>query len=203
MTRALAAEGLAWLCRAVCGVSVQWLCDPFARTQRVYFANHTSHLDAVLIWGCLPHCQRRRTHPVAARDYWDAAPVRRWLSEAFGAVLIDRGSISSRRNPLDDMERALGNEDSLILFPEGTRGDGPDCGRFHSGLYHLAMRRNCLEFIPVHLRNLNRIMPKGEFLPVPLISQVTFGPSMRAEPGVAKTAFLDGAKDALESLSQP
>jgi 1-acyl-sn-glycerol-3-phosphate acyltransferase len=202
---------LAAIARGISGVQVQWAgCEPDER-QRIYFANHTSHLDFVVLWSALPSEIRARTRPIAAKDYWDETPLRRYLAEnVFRAVLLERGSLARAKNPeetrfvgrhlIEDMASALGEKHSLILFPEGTRGTGEKIGRFRSGLYHLALRRPDVELVPAYLENLNRILPKGEFLPVPMLSLLTFGKPIQVAPDEDKDLFLERAREAVSSL---
>jgi 1-acyl-sn-glycerol-3-phosphate acyltransferase len=198
------ASALAGFARFVSGVQVRWLdCAPLAG-QRVYFANHTSHLDAVVLWAALPAASRSRTAPVAGRDYWEKTAVRRYLSaRVFQAVLINRQPPGAERSRaaaeavLADLVAAIDRGLSLIVFPEGTRGSGEDVAAFKSGLYHLACQRPDLELVPAYLDNLNRILPKGEVLPVPLLSSATFGPPIRIAPAEPKSDFLARARDAV------
>jgi 1-acyl-sn-glycerol-3-phosphate acyltransferase len=202
---------LAAVARGISGVQVQWAgCEPDER-QRIYFANHSSHLDFVVLWSALPSEIRARTRPIAAKDYWEATPLRRFLANnVFHAVFLDRGTSNKSRNPdehhfvgrhlIGEMAEALGGENSLILFPEGTRGSGERVGPFRSGLYHLAMHRPDVQLVPAYLENLNRILPKGEFLPVPMLSLLTFGKPLELEPGEDKDAFLERAHEAVSSL---
>jgi len=187
--------------RAVCGARARWLgCEP-SEQQRIYFANHTSHLDAIVLWATLPMALRARTRPVAAKDYWTANRLRVWLAEkVFRAVLIERRRVTASENPLRDMLSALDAGDSLILFPEGSRYAGLEPRPFKSGLYHLAKKRPKVEFIPVYLENLNRILPKGEILPVPLMGSVTIGAPIRLESGESKELFLERARKAVWNL---
>lgn len=201
---------LAMLARLIAGGSVRWLEQLPDTRQHVYFANHSSHLDFILVWSSLPPLVRRQTRPVAARDYWDGGPIRRYLAaKVFRAVLIDRtrpgvvgGSTAAERGreAIVRMLEALDAADSLIVFPEGTRGSGEDLAPFKSGLYHLCRERPDLELVPVHIENLNRILPKGEHVPVPMISRITFGSPMRLEDGEPKNAFLERARDAVQGL---
>jgi 1-acyl-sn-glycerol-3-phosphate acyltransferase len=173
--------------------------------QRVYFANHASNLDAPVIWASLPKPLRRATRPVAARDYWAATPIRRHLANnVFHCVLIERQKVSARNNPLAAMEEALAGGSSLILFPEGTRttDDEGEMATFKPGLWHLAKKNPQVELVPVYLENLNRILPKGEFILIPLLAAVTFGAAMRIEEGEEKMDFLKRAKSAVEQLSE-
>ena len=195
-------SAIAGLARLIAGGSVQWAERP-TPAPRVYFANHTSHLDFVLLWSYLPPEIRGRTRPVAARDYWEKSRLRRYLAgEVFHALLIDRAGPEARA-AVDQMASCLSAGDSLILFPEGTRGSGEQIAQFKSGLFHLSEAQPGLELVPVAIENLNRILPKGEFLPVPMVSRVSFGPSLSLGEGEAKDEFLGRARRALEELREP
>lgn len=201
----LARHTLALLARFFSGASVRWVDSQPDTCQRVYFANHTSHLDAIVIWSSLPQEVRMITRPVAAKDYWTAGAVRRYLAtRLFNAILIDRTEIKVHQSPVDIMIREIGQQYSIIVFPEGGRATGinPDVGEFKSGLYYLCKKRPDLELIPVYIDNMNRILPRGEVLPVPLLSCVTFGPPMWLEKGEAKTDFLERARQAVRKLKE-
>jgi 1-acyl-sn-glycerol-3-phosphate acyltransferase len=187
--------------RALCGSRARWQgCEP-AACPRIYFANHTSHLDAVVLWATLPAPLRARTRPVAAKDYWEASRFRRWMAEkVFHALLIERRKVTVHENPLHDMLKALDAGDSLILFPEGTRSSHLEPQPFKSGLFHLAKERPAVALIPVYLENLNRILPKGEILPVPLLGSVTLGTPVKLAAGETKDSFLGRARNAVWDL---
>ena len=179
--------------------------------QRIYYANHTSHLDFILIWSSLPRHVRERTRPVAGRDYWERSRFRRYyVRNVFNAVLIDRqlldrdtvgGAFDRRgREAVEQMLEGLGNEYSLILFPEGTRGSGESIGQFRSGLFHLCRERPDVELVPVRIHGAHKVLPKGRFVPRPQESDLTFGPAMRLEEGESRTAFIERARAALSRL---
>jgi 1-acyl-sn-glycerol-3-phosphate acyltransferase len=156
----------------------------------------------VLIWSALPDAHRDRARPVAAADYWNGDPLRRYLIRAvFNGVLIARDKADRKEDPIDTLTRAVDAGSSLILFPEGTRNPGEGLLPFKSGIYHLACRRPELEFVPVWLDNLARVMPKGAWLPLPLLCTATFGPALRLHEGEAKQEFLDRARNALFALA--
>jgi 1-acyl-sn-glycerol-3-phosphate acyltransferase len=170
--------------------------------QRVYFANHSSNGDFVLLWTALPAPLRRQTRPVAALDYWLTSPIRAFIGrEVFNAVLIDRRPEARTEDPVAQMAAALDQGSSLILFPEGQRNssDTPLLP-FKSGLYHLAKTRPGVDLVPVWIANLNRVMPKGEIIPVPLICTLTFGSPLHLTPDESKDAFLARATQALLAL---
>ena len=194
---------LALIAKFLSGVTVRWIdCQPDV-CQRIYFANHTSHLDAIVLWSALPSDVRVLARPVAAKDYWSAGPVRRYLAHrVFNALLIDRKRIKVHQSPVDTMIREIGHRYSLIVFPEGGRSSGPDVGQFKSGLYYLSKKRPDLELIPVHIDNMNRILPRGEVLPVPLLTCVSFGPPMWLERNEPKADFLRRARQAVLRLKE-
>lgn len=200
---------VAGVIRVVTGVQARWSnWESFNSAgpdrQRIYFANHNSNLDAPVIWAALPAPLRRRTRPVAAEDYWNRGPMRRLLARrVFRCVLIPRHNLSAHHHPLQTIEPALDEGCSLILFPEGTRAidDDAGIGEFKPGLWHLARRHPELELVPVHLENLNRILPKGEFIPVPLLGAVTFGEGLHVQENETKEQFLRRARAAIEALA--
>lgn len=170
--------------------------------QRIYFANHSSNGDFVLLWTALPTPLRRRTRPVAALDYWLTSPLRAFIGrEVFNAVLIDRRPEARTEDPVAQMAAALDQGSSLILFPEGQRNSTEaTLLPFKSGLYHLAKARPGVDLVPVWIANLNRVMPKGEVIPVPLICTLTFGAPLHLAQDEAKDAFLARMTQALLAL---
>lgn len=195
----LAALGVVLVARFVTAVRAVWRgVDPVPE-QRVYFANHCSNGDFVLIWTALPPRMRRQTRPVAGSDYWLRSPLRRFIiRDVFNAVLIDRNPETRRDDPVGLMTQALDEGASLILFPEGTRNTtGARLLSFRRGLFHLALARPRVPLVPVWIENLNRVLPKGEIVPVPLVCTVTFGAAIWIVPGEEKGAFLARATEAL------
>jgi len=170
--------------------------------QRIYFANHSSHIDTLALWSALPESLRRRTRPVAARDYWGRGRLRPWLAlKGLNAVLIERVRKEDSDDPLTPLAVALNEGDSLILFPEGTRRDEALPGEFRSGIYRLAQRYPEVELLPVYLENLHRVMPKGALLPVPLYCAVRFGAPLVRIGNESKENFLLRARQAVIELA--
>ncbi|MEP4198278.1 MAG: lysophospholipid acyltransferase family protein [Aliishimia sp.] len=180
-----------------------WMGSPPGARQRVYYANHTSNADTVLIWAALPPTIRRRTRPVAAADYWLKNRLRKFFGTAvFNTVLIQRDpNQRGDDNPVAQMSDAIDEGSSLIIFPEGRRNDTEaPLLPFKSGLFHMACARPEVDLIPVWIDNLNGVMPRGEVIPVPLICQVFFGEAVHMAPDEDKEAFLTRASAALEAL---
>jgi len=201
MTRADLAGGLlAFIARLITGAQGHWKGCPPKAEQRIYFANHQSHLDWVLIWAALPHELRAVTRPIAAKDYWTSTPLKQWITtEVFHAVYVNRARTDDQ-DPLDPLLQALGNGDSLVIFPEGTRSNKSEPQAFKSGLFHLAQQFPAVQLIPAWIDNVQRVMPKGEVVPAPILCTVTFGAPLLLAEGEDKREFLARARAAVVAL---
>ena len=183
------------------GAYARWIGTRPTDAQRIYFANHTSHIDTLAIWSSLPRGLRSHTRPIAARDYWGRGLKKYIATRCFGAVLIDRAREDTRVDPLDPLREALRAGDSLIIFPEGTRGNSAVPARFRSGLFRLAGEFPAVELIPVYLDNLHRSLPKGALLPVPVVCTVRFGAPLVRIGSEEKEAFLERARQAVIAMN--
>ena len=188
------------------GAYARWIGTGPSSTQRIYFANHTSHIDTLAIWSSLPRALRPRTRPIAARDYWGSGLRKYIATRGFGAVLIDRNRANTNDkpdvDPLAPLRAALIEGDSLIIFPEGTRGQDALPARFRSGLYRLAGEFPAVELVPVYLDNLHRSLPKGALLPVPMVCTVRFGAPIALAAGEDREIFLERARAAVIALAE-
>ena len=258
------------LVRLLTGAQARWWGCPPKAEQRIYFANHQSHIDLVMIWAALPQELRSITRPIAARDYWTSSPLKRWITtEVFNAIYVERGGsaplpadLSVQENPaaapapaervepsldpapapaiapahpaeaaqgqlnldaapepasappperltpgtpeamlpLQPLIDALQSGDSIIIFPEGTRGHTGEPQKFKSGLYTLATMFPDVVLVPAWIDNVQRVMPKGEVVPVPILCSVTFGAPIQVEDGEERRPFLDRAREAVIAL---
>lgn len=201
LERLVAALIIGFVC-LLTGAQAFWRGGRPNAAQRIFFANHASHGDFVLLWASLPPWLRRHTRPVAGADYWNKSALRRFIGgRVFRAVLIDRERKEESSDPIEQMVAALANGDSLIIFPEGTRNTTDAVLLpFKSGLFHLAAKYPRAELVPVWVNNLARVMPKGQLVPIPLLCTVTFGASLPRIDGEDKAAFLDRARAAMLAL---
>ena len=189
----------AWV---VTGARPIWLGSAPNGRQRIYFANHASHGDFILLTACLPRDERDQLRAAAAADYWGKTRLRRFIAEELlNSVLIDRNSFVTGGSPMQDLLEVLNQGESLILFPEGTRNTTNELLRFRSGLYNLTLERPDVELIPCWIENMSRVLPKGEFLPVPLLCRVVFGAPVVLEDGEDRKIFLNRARNALLALN--
>ena len=154
----------------------------------------------MLIWAALPRELRASTRPIAARDYWTSGRFKHWITrEVFNAVYVNRQR-SDDQDPLEPLVEALQHGDSLVIFPEGTRSNLGLPQPFKSGLYHLARQFPQVQLIPAWIDNVQRVMPKGEVVPVPLLCTVTFGAPLALAEGEDKRDFLARARAAVVAL---
>lgn len=188
------------LIRVLTGAQARWYGCPPKAVQRIYFANHQSHADLVMIWAALPRELRHITRAVAARDYWTRSPFKQWLTSAvFNVIYVSRDR-SAQEDPLEPLIEALRAGDSLILFPEGTRGHAEEPQPFKAGLFNLASRFPQVELVPAWIANVQRVMPKGEVVPVPVLCSVTFGTPLQLGQDEDRPAFLQRAREAVIAL---
>ena len=188
------------LIRILTGSQARWWGCPPKALQRIYFANHQSHADLVMIWAALPKDLRHRTRAVAARDYWTKTPFKQWITSAVFNVIYVSRSREADEDPLEPLVEALRGGDSLILFPEGTRGFADEPQAFKAGLYNLALQFPEVELVPAWINNVQRVMPKGRVVPVPVLCSVSFGVPMQVLPGEDCAAFLQRARTAVIAL---
>ena len=202
---AAASAGLIVLAaRLLTGVRAFWTGTTPSKAQTLYFANHTSHGDFVLLWSTLPADLRAITRPVAGQDYWESSALRRFIgTDVFNSLMIrrDANSGAAGADPVEQMAEALRSGDSLIMFPEGTRNTGDDVLLpLKSGLYHLACACPQVRLVPVWIENLKRVLPKGALIPIPLACTVRYGEPIKLANGEDKKTFIARARKAMLDL---
>jgi 1-acyl-sn-glycerol-3-phosphate acyltransferase len=186
--------------RVLTGSQARWHGCPPKAEQRIYFANHQSHADLVMIWAALPKELRNVTRAIAARDYWTKTPFKKWLTSAVFNVIYVSRERTADEDPLEPLIAALAKGDSIILFPEGTRGHLEEPQAFKAGLFNLASKFPNEVLVPAWINNVQHVLPKGEVVPVPVLCSVTFGAPMRVEDGEERRDFLVRARQAVIAL---
>ncbi len=202
MLAKLMALFLLGLIRVLTGSQARWYGCPPKAEQRIYFANHQSHADLVMIWAALPKELRHMTRAIAARDYWTKTPFKQWLTtEVFNVIYVSRERTADE-DPLEPLLDALSKGDSIILFPEGTRGHTGEPQPFKAGLYNLAQKFPQAVLVPAWINNVQHVLPKGEVVPVPVLCSVTFGAPMQLQVGEDHRIFLERARNAVIALRE-
>jgi 1-acyl-sn-glycerol-3-phosphate acyltransferase len=146
------------------------------QTACIVVANHNSHLDALILMNLFPLSRLKRVHPVAAADYFLTNPALAWFSTTCLNILpIPRKGIHRDNNPITKMGERLAEGDSLILFPEGSRGDPEQMKPFQAGIAHLILKHPDVPVVPVFIHGAGKSLPKGELVPVPFFCDVVIG----------------------------
>lgn len=188
------------LVRLLTGAQARWYGCPPKAEQRIYFANHQSHIDLVLMWAAMPAELRHSTRAIAAKDYWTQSAFKQWITSAvFNVIYVER-TRSGDEDPLQPLLQALAQGDSVIIFPEGTRGFESEPAAFKAGLYNLAQKFPEARLIPVWINNVQRVMPKGQVIPVPILCSVTFGAPLAWDESEDHKQFLSRARQAVLAL---
>jgi 1-acyl-sn-glycerol-3-phosphate acyltransferase len=144
--------------------------------QFIIVSNHNSHLDTMALMSSLSFRQLSKTHPIAAGDYFGDSPAKSFITRLLtNAILIRRSKDSSSDKPIELMSRALSEGKSLILFPEGSRGEPEKMQEFKKGIGILLQKHPEIRYIPVYIRGMGKVLPKGEKLLVPFDTYVLFG----------------------------
>ncbi|MCU7890384.1 MAG: 1-acyl-sn-glycerol-3-phosphate acyltransferase [Candidatus Thiodiazotropha sp. (ex Ustalcina ferruginea)] len=174
-----------------------------AQGPAVVIANHNSHLDTLVLISLFPLCLLPKLRPVAAMDYFLR---NRWLAwfalNIIGIIPLRRGVKASHDDPLAEVVVALDNDDILILFPEGSRGETERVGRFKTGIAHIAQRRPevpMVPMVPVYLHGLGMALPKGDFVLVPFFCDVFVGEALHWQGD--RKAFMNGVTECMTALS--
>lgn len=163
-------------------------------------ANHTSHVDTLLMLSIFPAVAISKVRPAAAADYFLKDPVVGWFSRnIIGIVPVARDKV---RTEGEDVLRpaldALARGEIVVVFPEGTRGDGDELSRLKNGVARLAEAYPDAPVIPVWIQGAGRVLPKGEVVPVPMTCAVLVGPPIHWQG--RRTAFMDALRQGLQSL---
>ncbi len=143
-------------------------------------ANHNSHLDTMVMFSLYPLSKVHKLRPVAAADYFLCNPFIAWFSlNVIGIIPLSRSG-SIKKDLFKECHEALDNEDILLIFPEGTRGEPEKTSKLKKGLYYLCKDRTDTKIIPVMTHGLGRALPRGEALFVPFTCDIVIGDELPA-----------------------
>jgi 1-acyl-sn-glycerol-3-phosphate acyltransferase len=144
--------------------------------QCIIIANHNSHFDVVSIISTLPYRLRKKTCAVATIDYFGSSTLtKKLMSFFFNAILIHRNRKEGEMPALDILDQHIKAGRSLIIFPEGSRGEAGELAEFRKGVGVILSQNPGLPYIPVYLDGFGRVLPKKSFLILPMVSKVRFG----------------------------
>ncbi|CBW25392.1 putative acyltransferase [Halobacteriovorax marinus SJ] len=166
--------------KIVLGVKFRYDERPCFDQPKIIVANHNSHVDAIAILCSLSIKDLKRVHPVVARDYF----YRNSFTKLFAKLCLNSVSVSRSRqfeNPLKQCESLLESGHSLIIFPEGTRGNANEMKDFKQGVSILLKKFPNVEFVPAFCEGFGEILPKGQWLVLPSNSFLKIGKSKKVD----------------------
>jgi 1-acyl-sn-glycerol-3-phosphate acyltransferase len=165
----------------------------------ILVANHSSHVDTVLLLTIYPSKALDRVRPAAAADYFLKGRLMSWFSRNILAIVpVERNRAGTGEDVLAPAREALAAGDIVLIFPEGTRGDGEELTQLKSGVARLAAAFPAAPVTPVWLQGAGRVLPKGAHVPVPLNCTVLVGDAVHW--GGDRAAFMEELRVALEDL---
>ncbi len=146
--------------------------------QFIIIANHNSHIDTLALMSAMPKHKITEIKPVAASDYFGKNKIRGFLTKAFtNALLIPRSCAlrNKEKNPFAIMMKAINEGQSLIIYPEGSRGKANEMQEFKNGIGHVLLKYPHLAYIPTYIENTGHVLPKDRIIPMPFNCKVVFG----------------------------
>ncbi len=162
-------------------------------------ANHNSHIDTVMLLCLFPYRALSKVRPVAAADHFMRTPLSSWFAQnIIGILPVERGLQSRKNDPLAGCKTALENNEILLIFPEGTRGEAETMGPFKTGVARLAETYPDTPIIPVYLQGAGRVLPRGAKLIVPFNCSIIVGEPFSWTG--SKTSFMTRLKETILAL---
>lgn len=169
----------------------------------IVVANHNSHLDAPLLMTMFPIRRIAHTHPVAAADYFGKTAWRRTIVMiGMNAMGIER-TAGPGRDVLQPTIEALTAGESLIFFPEGSRGEPGVVGAFKPGIGKIVKSVPGVLVLPVFLAGAERSLPRGVSVPLPLGIDVTIGKPRAYSPLLDARAIAEMIRADVLALAPP
>lgn len=166
----------------------------------VVVANHNSHLDTAVLLASFPTSRIDRVRPLAAADYFLRNRLLAWFTTRIVGILPVNRHSAGDADPLLGASQALAAGSTLVMFPEGSRGEPGVFGDLRSGVARLARLHPEVPVIPVWLDGCERSMPKGSRLARPVRCSATVGRALFIRPGESTAEFLIRLRSAMVTL---
>lgn len=174
----------------ITGVSLKQKLELGDEKQVIIVANHNSHWDTLAIMATVPYEIFKNLKPVAAGDYFAGKGLKRWVTNNVLDLLLIPRKRKGDVSPLDQVRASLKSGKSILIFPEGTRGESEIMQDLKPGAAKLASEFPQIKVVPVQLEGMGKILPKGAKLPVPSMGSVKY------------MTYIKGAGETVESIMQ-
>jgi len=173
------------------GEAVEW------SRPMVVMANHNSHLDIPILYAALP-----RAFGMLAKSDLFRFPVFGRAMSGVGCVAIDRENKASARESILRAAEQVRAGDGIVVFPEGTRGDGASVRSFKKGPFHLVQAAG-VPVVPVGVRGSAHICPRDSFKVFPGVADVTIGAPIypRGPSATERNRLADEVRQTIARLS--
>jgi 1-acyl-sn-glycerol-3-phosphate acyltransferase len=159
--------------------------------------NHESDIDTPLLLLALPHAWRMRTVVGAASDRWYRKPAYGLIAGFWiNTFPFDRGG--GQRRGLAAAAAHLRDGRNVLLFPQGTRGVGPE--GYRAGVAELALAAN-VPIVPVHIEGSALVMPKGRGVNRRARTTVTFARPLHPRPDETGAELTRRLRAAIERVT--
>jgi len=145
----------------------------------IVVSNHNSHLDTMVLMSLYPVARLPKVRPVAAFDYFMKNKYFAWFSQnVIGIIPLKRKVSKDEGHPFAPVHKALNEGETIIIFPEGSRGEPEQMVAFKTGVAHLSKDFPDVPVVPIYIHGAGKALPKGEALFVPFIIDVIIGEAL-------------------------
>ena len=162
-------------------------------------ANHNSHLDAMVLMSLFKLKDMKRVKLVAAKDYFCRTPLSTWFSlNIIGIIPIERKG--GAQDPLAPIMTALEDGYTVVIFPEGSRGDPEKRQALKYGITKILEAKPKLKITPVFMHGLGKSLPRGEGLFVPFVCEINVGTDLSWQG--ERTQLIESLEEKFDTLEK-
>ena len=169
----------------------------------IVVANHNSHLDAGVLMTLFPFWRLHRVHPVAAADYFGETMFMRLMAMTLMNAMPIARTPAPGEDPLAPIKQAIARGDSMIFFPEGSRGKAGVVSPFRSGIGRLVKDCPGLLVLPVFMSGPERIWARGQTVPVPVNIHANVGRPRSYDPDLEARQIAEQVREDVLALAPP
>jgi 1-acyl-sn-glycerol-3-phosphate acyltransferase len=121
----------------------------------IYIATHQSNIDYPILGSFI------KRYLTVTNLNFTRIPFASYVGKLIGARALNKDSLGEIATMYQELEDILNDGRNIIIFPEGTRGNGKKLGRFRKGAFRLAMNTQ-KPIIPIQIDGSAKILAKGD-----------------------------------------